>query len=193
MLKARYHLSKITFPLRIDHKHDAFIKNGSQTLNAIPEMMESFLHVVTETCFWETKDHLTEKIFKPIVAQQPFVLLGCANNLAYLKRYGFKTFDAWWDESYDQITDPILRIQAVVKIINNICNMSNQDLQDILNQMQHVLQHNYDLFYNPKFVSDAWRELTHNLDQAVVQSEHLTAQEILPLQNHDNADHNIHS
>lgn len=193
VLKARHHLSKINFPLRIDFKDTKFINNGSQTLNAIPEMMESFLHVVTETCFWEVKDHLTEKIFKPIVAQQPFVLLGCVNNLAYLKRYGFKTFDAWWDEGYDQIDDPILRIQAVVKIINDICNMSNEDLESMLCEMKHVLQHNHDIFYSPNFVNTAWRELTENLQLATAQALRLTSPETLIPNHPDIVDRNTHN
>ena len=163
-------LGSINFPLRIDFKTDHLIPNGSQTLNAIPEMMESFLHVVTETCFWETKNHLTEKIFKPIVARQPFVLLGCANNLKYLRSYGFKTFDAWWDESYDSIEDPVQRIQAVVKIINDICQMSDEDLKSMLQGMKYVLQHNYELFYSQSFIDHAWAELTTNLQDSVHQS-----------------------
>lgn len=166
-------LSSINFPLRIDHKQEHLIPNGSQTLNAIPEMMESFLHVVTETCFWETKDHLTEKIFKPIVARQPFVLLGCANNLAYLKSYGFKTFDSWWDESYDSIQDPVERIQAVVKIIKYICSMPEEELEAMLRGMQYILDHNYNLFYSKEFINDAWQELTTNLLGAYAQSQPL--------------------
>ena len=165
--EVKYHLSKLQYPLRIDFKNEPLIPNGSQTIDAIPELMESFLHVVTETCFWETKDHLTEKIFKPIVARQPFVLLGCANNLKYLKRYGFKTFDAWWDESYDSIEDPIQRIQAVVQVIKNICLMSESDLQDMLHGMKYVLQHNYDLFYSKEFIDNAWEELTTNIKSAI--------------------------
>jgi hypothetical protein len=159
--------------LRIDYKQEQLIPNGSQTLNAIPEMMESFLHVVTETCFWETKDHLTEKIFKPIVARQPFVLLGCANNLTYLKSYGFKTFDAWWDESYDRIQDPVERIQAVVKIIKYICSMPDEELEGMLHGMQYILDHNYNLFYSKDFINDAWEELTANLEEAYTQSQPL--------------------
>jgi len=162
-------LDSITFPLRIDFKDTALIPNGSQTLNAIPEMMESFLHVVTETCFWETKDHLTEKIFKPIVARQPFVLLGCANNLKYLKNYGFKTFDSWWDESYDKIQDPVERIQAVVKIIKDICAMPEDELEATLRGMQYVLNYNYNLFYSKEFVQREWNNLKQSLTQAVVQ------------------------
>ena len=182
VLKARHHLSQIDFPLRIDFKDAAFIDNGSQTLNAIPEMMESFLHVVTETCFWEIKDHLTEKIFKPIVARQPFILLGCANNLAYLKSYGFKTFDAWWDEGYDQIEDPLKRIQAVVKIVNDICNMSTQELEHLLVDMSETLNYNYNLFYSRNFVNDAWEEVKMSMHQQVVQLPSRTWSETL-LQN----------
>jgi hypothetical protein len=173
VIEAKNHLDSINFPLRIDFKTDHLIPNGSQTLNAIPEMMESFLHVVTETCFWETKDHLTEKIFKPIVARQPFVLLGCANNLAYLKSYGFKTFDSWWDEGYDKITDPIERIQEVVKIIKYICSMPDEELEGMLHGMQYILDHNYNLFYSKDFINDAWAELTANLEEAYTQSQPL--------------------
>jgi hypothetical protein len=160
-------LNSVNYPLLIDTGEN--ITNGSQTLGAIPQLMESFLHVVTETCFWEDKTHLTEKIFKPIVAKQPFVLLGCANNLKYLRSYGFKTFDAWWDESYDCITDPILRLQAVVKIINNICAMSNKDLTAMLHAMQHVLDYNHNRFYSKEFIDYCWTELKSNLKDAIAQ------------------------
>ena len=65
----------------------------------------SLWHVVTETVFYYNKLHLTEKIFKPIVSKQPFMLLGAPGNLEYLRSYGFKTFDGIIDESYDLIKD----------------------------------------------------------------------------------------
>lgn len=163
-------LNKINFPLRIDHKESDYIPNGSQTIDALSELMESFLYVVTETCFWENKNHLTEKIFRPIVTKQPFILLGCPNNLKYLKSYGFKTFDRWWDESYDSIEDPIQRIEAVINIIKDICSMSNEELENMLHGMKHVLEYNYELFYSKEFIQHAWSELTSNLDQAYAQS-----------------------
>ena len=166
-IRSKNTLDSIHFPLRIDNTGE--IPNGSQTLGAIPAMMESFLHVVTETCYWDNKTHLTEKIFKPIVARQPFVLLGCANNLKYLRSYGFKTFDAWWDESYDSIEDPIERLQAVVKIIKEICSMSDEDLESMLLGMQYVLDHNYNRFYSKEFIDYCWNELTDNLQAAIAQ------------------------
>lgn len=171
-------LDKINFPLRIDNPNSEYIANCSEQLGPVKELSESFLHVVTETCFWENKEHLTEKIFKPIVARQPFVLIGCVQNLNYLKSYGFKTFDQWWDESYDQIDDPIQRLNAVVKIINDICKLSLNDLQNLLQQMQDTLDYNYNRFYSKEFLDLVWNELEENLKQAIAQLPPQIFQEI---------------
>ena len=153
--------------LRIDQVNETYISNGSQIIGCMDESMESFVNVVTETCFWESKQHLTEKIFKPIVTKQPFLLLGCAGNLQYLRSYGFKTFDYWWDESYDDIHDPIQRIHAVNDILEKICSYDNKRLESILAEMQPILDHNYNLFYSRQFVDNAWNELITKLDQIV--------------------------
>lgn len=163
----KQHLDQLPHPLRIDYTdHDA-IPNHSMVLSAVDQCMESFLYIVTETCFWDRKCHLTEKIFKPVILQQPFVLLGCAHNLEYLKSYGFQTFDRWWDESYDHIEDPVARIQAVADIVKYINGLSLGQLTDMLHQMQPVLEHNFKLFNSSEFLNSAWQELTTNLKQAV--------------------------
>jgi len=167
IIRARYALDRIQYPLRIDN--DGSIPNGSYIMGARQQLMSSFLHVVTETCFWEGKTHLTEKIFKPIVARQPFVLLGSTFNLRYLRSYGFKTFDSWWDESYDVTVDPISRLQAVVNIIKEMSEMSDRDLEAVLLGMQNVLEHNYNLFYSREFVDRVWTELAENLNSSLAQ------------------------
>ncbi len=153
--------------LRIDQINETCIPNGSYMIGCIDQSMESFVQVVTETCFWESKYHLTEKIFKPIVCQQPFLLLGCPGNLQYLKSYGFQTFDTWWDESYDNIVDPIQRIHAVNNVLEQICCRSDTELQQMLIEMQPVLEHNYRLFYSREFVDRAWQEMINQLDHVV--------------------------
>lgn len=168
VLSCKEILDQIPGDLRIDSK-DHFIPNGSQVISALNEMMDSFVHVVTETCFWETKEHLTEKIFKPIVTKQPFILLGCANNLHYLKKYGFKTFDSWWDESYDTISDPIKRIQAVVKILKQLSELSSSELESMLRGMNYILEHNFNLFYDQKFIAKAWDDLKKDLTSSLIE------------------------
>jgi hypothetical protein len=140
-------------------------------LSAVRETQESFLYVVTETCYWEQKCHLTEKIFKPIVSRMPFLLVGSAHNLAYLKSYGFKTFDQWIDESYDAIEDPIARMHAIGSTLKDLCQHGVEQLQSMLLEMQPVLEYNYNLFYSQGFLDYAWGELTQNLVPAVLAAE----------------------
>ena len=119
---------------RIDYNND--------TLN-----VNAFWHIVTETVFYYNKLHLTEKIFKPIASKQPFMLLAAPGNLAYLKSYGFKTFDSVIDESYDTIQDNDLRTQAVVKQLHWYCNLTPGEKTDIIQQLEPIIQHNFDHFY----------------------------------------------
>ncbi len=162
-------LTSIPGELRIDNQHAEFIQNDSMTLGPMDKLMESFVYIVTETCFWDTKKHLTEKIFKPIVAKQPFILLGCADNLQYLREYGFKTFSNWWDESYDAIKDPVQRLHSVVNVVEKICSYSESELHSILHDMESVLTHNYNLFYSNDFIDDAWQELQNKIKEAAQQ------------------------
>ena len=148
--------------LRIDFEGQ-HIPNQSMLLSPMPQLMESFVFVVTETCYWQDKTHLTEKIFKPIVLRMPFILVGCVNNLAYLRSYGFRTFGEFWDESYDAIADPIERMRAITKILKDIAELSSQQQKDLLLQMQPVLDHNYQLFNDPDFVRREWQHLTDSL------------------------------
>jgi hypothetical protein len=122
--------------------------NGTYSSNLnIDHIRDSLFHVVTETVYFLPKLHLTEKIFKPIVAQRPFILAGAPGNLAYLKSYGFRTFDQWIDESYDQITDNTLRIHAISKEIEKLCKLTKSEQKDMLLDMQEVLYYNFNHFY----------------------------------------------
>jgi hypothetical protein len=104
-------------------------------------------HVVTETVFYFDKLHLTEKIFKPITAKRPFMLMGAVGNLAYLKSYGFKTFDRWIDESYDNETDPDLRVEMIVDELEKLCKLTFEELNSMHAEMQDVLEFNFNHFY----------------------------------------------
>ena len=127
----------------------------------IPRDLEAFWHIVTETVFYYNKLHLTEKIFKPIVSKQPFMLLAAPGNLAYLKSYGFKTFDSVIDESYDTIQDNDLRTQAVVEQLHWYCNLTPGKKTDVIKQLEPIIQHNFDHFYG-KFRHIITREFLDN-------------------------------
>lgn len=149
--------------LRIDFTDQDHIPNQSMILSPMTQLMQSFVFVVTETCFWQPKTHLTEKIFKPIALRMPFILLGCAHNLSYFREYGFRTFGDYWDESYDCIENPIARLQAATQVIKKLSDMSHTEQKAMLIDMQPVLDHNYNLFNSPEFVHSEWNHLTNSL------------------------------
>ena len=104
-------------------------------------------HVVSETIFYHNKLHLTEKIFKPIVSRRPFILVGAPGNLAYLKSYGFKTFNQWIDESYDNELDNDKRINMVIDQLEKLCLLSDAELEQMYKQMKDTLEYNFNHFY----------------------------------------------
>lgn len=112
---------------------------------------KAFWHVVSETVFYHKKLHLTEKIFKPIIARRPFLLVAAPGNLAYLKSYGFKTFDKWVDESYDTEQDDDKRIQLIVAQLKKLCNYNRDELYSMQEEMDDILDYNFNHFYNGDF------------------------------------------
>ena len=129
--------------------------------NHVPPKIDAFWHVVTETVFYYDKLHLTEKIFKPIVSKQPFMLLAAPGNLAYLKSYGFKTFDSVIDESYDTIQDNDRRTEAVVEQLHWYCNLTLGEKTDIIQQLEPIIDYNFHHFYG-EFRHIIARELLDN-------------------------------
>jgi len=85
---------------------------------------------------------LTEKIYKPIGFQHPFMVLGKTGILTYLKSQGFVTYDNLFDESYDDESDLQKKISLILDNVSNYekCPYDNETLKRI--------EHNHSLFYN---------------------------------------------
>jgi hypothetical protein len=81
--------------------------------------------------------------------------LGTPNTLNKLKEMGFKTFDKWWDESYDTESNLTKRVDKILNILEFICNKDNNDLICMLKEMEEILIHNHNLFMEikePEFI-----------------------------------------
>jgi hypothetical protein len=92
-----------------------------------------------EVCF------ATEKTWRPIVARRPFITMGGRNHLANLRRLGFRTFNEFWDEGYDEYGMQ-WRVTEILKLINTIGLWSPEKLISVLSDMQPILDYNYQLF-----------------------------------------------
>ena len=106
---------------------------------------QTFFSIVSETTFSKFTQSFTEKILKPIQHHHPFILIGSPYTLKVLKKYGFKTFNKWWDESYDNIENDEQRLLSVMKIINRLINISASDWYRMLEEMEDILIHNHKL------------------------------------------------
>jgi hypothetical protein len=158
-------LRNVTDPLVIDTK----TPNGSLSAEInFTDLTNAFWHIVTETVYFLPKLHLTEKVFKPIIAQRPFILVAAPGNLAYLKSYGFKTFDRWIDESYDQEQDHYIRIERITSEIAKLCALPMSELKQMHQEMQEVLQYNYNHFYG-NFKHIIVNELVDNFEGVLMQ------------------------
>lgn len=125
---------------------------------------ETLAYVVTETVYFGSRNHITEKTFKPICQQMPFILVSNAHSLEYLRRYGFKTFDTIWDESYDQETDDLVRLEKIATILHDLDRSSPAELQQMYRAVQPIVEHNYQHFYGGDFERLLWQELTGMLN-----------------------------
>ncbi len=136
----------------------------SYTLGLFDQSFESLAYIVTETVFSGKRNHLTEKIFKPICMYMPFILVSTAYSLEYLKSYGFKTFSEFWSEDYDTEEDDILRIEKIAKLTKNLDDLTPKELNQMYKHMIPTLKFNYNHFYNGVFKNILWKELTSMLN-----------------------------
>jgi len=118
--------------------------------------------IVSETNDNDHEIFMTEKIWKPIMAQHVFVVHGNYLYLQKLREIGFKTFGNYFDESYDLEKNPSERINKLVALCKDlrsqcddgtIVERGNKKWQDIYLQTQSLRKHNYDTFYNKEKLS----------------------------------------
>lgn len=127
----------------------------------LPAIKLAFLYVSVETVVNHQYAYFTEKTFKAILMKRPFVIVGTKGTLAQLQRMGFKTFDAFWDESYDQNDNHSQRIEAVLDIVRQISSMSVEQLQEMCYNMSSIIEHNF----NNYVINYADRDLKAKLSE----------------------------
>jgi hypothetical protein len=105
--------------------------------------LKTFVNVITETLTSPDIIFITEKTYKSIYTCQPFIIVGNFGTIKKLKELGFKTFDNWWDESYDEEPDLGIRIQKIINVLEEIASWDFDKCAKVRNEMREVLIHNY--------------------------------------------------
>jgi hypothetical protein len=133
-------------------------------LSNFAEAQDSLVYVPTETVYFGNRTHLTEKTFKAIALEMPFVLVATAGSLEYLREYGFKTFSGILDESYDEETDDIRRVERVVKLLKDLDGLGPKERQQIHRACLPIVEHNYNHFYRGGLSDLLWTEMSNMLN-----------------------------
>ena len=128
--------------LKNNKDFDLLLARGDAEVNAY---LETYINYAVERSitYLEYELDISEKSFKPIAFLQPFVIFGQPGSLAFFKDLGFKTFDRWWDESYDSIKDEAIRFRAIANLYKRLTRMSKQQLAEIMYEAWPVIEHNY--------------------------------------------------
>ena len=104
----------------------------------------SFLHIVTETEMSEGSVHrVTEKILKPIVGLQPFLVMGNPKSLQIMRDLGFRTFGSIIDESYDATIEIADRFDAVEHEMLRLLDQDLETLKRTTDAVIDILVHNF--------------------------------------------------
>jgi hypothetical protein len=93
---------------------------------------------------------ITEKTWKPIKHNQPFIILGTVHSLKHLKDMGYKTFGNVIDESYDDEVNAISRYAKIKEVINELSLKTPEELYDINQKVKDNVIHNSILFNSSK-------------------------------------------
>ncbi len=104
----------------------------------------AYVSLVSESMFFEKHRFVSEKPYKCFNHFHPFILMGGDGSIKKLKEQGFKTWDNWWDESYDEITDDNERYKKVVELVRFINNKSLDELHEMYQEMIPNLKFNHE-------------------------------------------------
>ena len=109
---------------------------------------DSYFNIVTETHFYENSLFLSEKIYKPIIYKQPFLVYSSPFTMKHLRTIGYKTFSSIIDESYDLEVDNNKRRKMIEFEIERLCNLPLDELHNLYVSIKNILEYNFDYFIN---------------------------------------------
>ena len=144
---------------------------GSSNLDRVGEMFpirqKAFVEIVTE--FTSTNNGLisiSEKLPQAILSKKPFIVLGDKGFMNHLKKLGFKTFDKFWSEEYDQGNYIQDRVKLVGKSVEEILTIPLEvDEYGVVvynSELMDILEHNY-RHYKDVFVNEIDRKILSSL------------------------------
>jgi hypothetical protein len=133
------------------------IENEARLSDSIEQYYwDSVINLTSETNFYTSLKHIhtsgrpaneptrffSEKVFKPILYIQPFILISVPKSLELLRELGFKTFHPYIDESYDDEWNDSLRMKKILREVEKLCSYSPEQIHEFLLSVKDICIHN---------------------------------------------------
>jgi hypothetical protein len=98
---------------------------------------------------------MSEKTFKPMAFEHPFIVWGSVGTLTYLKNAGFETFDHVIDETYDSTINNADRLRNIVTVVDQLYTQFTQG-KDLFGDVisREKIAHNRAHFYNKHLLTN---------------------------------------
>jgi len=138
---------KKSLPYEVDHLDNGYYPETGHDSKIFKDV---FVDIVNETHFTNSKVFITEKTIKAMHYCRPFIINGDRHSLRYLKSMGFKTFDRWWNEDYDECITDWERIEKIIEIVKKLCKIDKKTLSKIYKEMLPIMEHNFNTLKNFK-------------------------------------------
>lgn len=116
---------------------------------------DTLFSVITETFYFNDRAmdggrYLTEKTFKAITCEHPFLLVTRANTLPLLKQLGYRTFHPYINESYDQETDDYKRMLMIIEEIKRLSSMNRYQINQFILACKPIVKYNLENLLSKK-------------------------------------------
>jgi hypothetical protein len=84
----------------------------------------------------------TEKIIKPLMFGNPFLVYSSPRTLSLLKAHGFETYSNILNEDYDNIDSDPERLQFILDEVARLSKLSLHELTSMVQSVDDVIEHN---------------------------------------------------
>lgn len=135
--------------------YDSYMEESDDIYTVAKSRFNSRLHssslvsLVQEATCNQNDIFLTEKTHLPLVSGKPLLLVSNYRSLRFLKSYfGIKTFSDIFDESYDEIYDPLERTFTVFKELEKFCLLPFAEAKERVESLQPIYDYNRDIMFN---------------------------------------------
>lgn len=105
-----------------------------------------FVDIITETRFAQPTANFSEKVFQAIQYQKPFIVVAPPKTLEYIRSLGFKTFNDYWDESYDDELHHGERLAKLFYVMHEVVTAPIDKLRDMYEDMRPIVEHNLKVY-----------------------------------------------